>query len=74
MLTVADLRAQLAQYPDAMEVLALDGLEVLDIDAVTTIMDELRCHQAMASGLEIQALLLLRLKPSACYVSLSHFA
>ena len=66
MLTVADLRAQLDQYPDEMEVLALDGVEVLHIDAVMTLMDELRCHQEVESGPAIQALLLLRLKPSAC--------
>jgi hypothetical protein len=73
-MTVAELRAQLAQYPDDTHVFALDGVEVLNIDAVTTILDELHCHQEVESGPEIQALLLLRLKPTEVYVSLSHFA
>jgi hypothetical protein len=73
-MTITELRAQLAQYPDEMPVFALDGVEVLDIDAVSTLTDELRCHQEVGTDMATEALLILRMQPTSAYVSLSHFA
>ena len=74
MLTVADLRAQLAHYPDETLVLACAGGEVLDVHGLETAADILRWHQAHQTPAHVQQQLAHMLAPEYVYLSLVYFA
>lgn len=75
-ITVADLRAQLDNYPDDTIIFACDGIDLLDVLGLETPADILRWHQEQHTPADVQQALArsLAVVPNAIYVELVHFA
>jgi hypothetical protein len=74
MITVAELRAQLALFPDDAFILAYPGAALLDIHGLETAADILRWHQEHQTPADVQRHLATILKPEEVYLTLAAFA
>ena len=71
MMTVAELRAALAHYPDETLIVACDGREVLDFHGLETAADILRWHREHHTPAHVQQQLARLLSPDDIYLSLT---